>query len=46
MTEEQAKEMILILKEIHQDISDIKLEMKKQKEEIEDIKYIVKRMLE
>ena len=39
MTEQQEKELILIIKEISKELSDIKLEVKKQREELESIKY-------
>lgn len=45
MTEEQAKELIQIFKEMQQDISDIKTEMKKQSEETEKIRKIMRNSL-
>lgn len=44
MTEQQAKELILIFKEMSEEISCIRLEMQKQREEIEGIKNVLSRM--
>lgn len=42
MTEEQANKLIAILSEMQKDISCIKTEMKKQREEMERIRRILR----
>lgn len=45
MTEEQAKELIEIFKEMQRDVSDMTNEMKKQREELENIRKIIRNSL-
>ena len=42
MTEKQVCELIQIFKDMQRDISDMKTEMRRQKNELEEIKYILK----
>ena len=42
MSEEQAKELIAIFREMQQDISDMKTEIKKQNEELSAIRQIIR----
>lgn len=42
MTEKQVSELIQIFKDMQRDISDMKTEMRRQKNELEEIKHILK----
>lgn len=44
MSEDNERELIAIMKEISRNISDIALEMKFQKKELEEIKYQIKKI--
>lgn len=44
MSEDNELELIAIMKEISKNISDISLEMRSQKAELEEIKYQIKKI--
>ncbi len=44
MSEDNERELIAIMKEISRNISDIAFEMRSQKEELEEIKYQIKKI--